>query len=333
MNEFHKTPRDSERDALLRNVSTYLPRRKDTMPCPDDSRLAALAEGKIHGLDRMQLVDHLATCDRCRESFSLLRYLMPPVPGRKRIFRPLALAASLVLVVMMVYVTTSSDTPRRESFVPPSAPISTDEKTAAPSSVEPVLQPAAQQHKVDPASPKREKYKQSLPVAFGSTGRDKKAIPSEKRMQAPPVEKRIKEEREPPVDSEDTSALMTLEKSPAPAMKKVHSAQDTADTLQERKGEIAPVSGIFPEPPPVETPPGRVQFAFFLSEKGEITGLTFDPGASPLVPPLRRALRQWRPRSAHGSQRLRFEAIWDGNGWKIQPSSISGGKRPGTSGT
>ncbi len=333
MNEFQKPPKDWERDALLRHLSTRLHHQKNPMPCPDDSRLAALAEGKIHGRERMELEDHLAACDMCRESFTLLRHLMPPVPERMRIFRPLALAASLVLVVMMVYVTSTSHTPRRESFVPSSSPVSLDEKITPPSTVEPDLRPAPPQHKAAPTTRESQKYKANPPAAFGAAERDKKSRPPGKRMQAPPVEEKSSKEMESSEVSEDTGALMTMEKSPAPATKRVRSEPARADTLQTRKGGTTTVSGIFPEPPPAGTPPGSVQFTLLLSEKGEITELIFDPETSLLVPPLRRALRQWSPGSTHRSGHLRFVAIWNGSVWNIQPSSISGGKRPGTSGT
>jgi len=87
--------------------------------CPDVETLAALVEGALAGEKKNAVMKHTAACSSCSEIFLLAGDLLAdePVHRSKRrsfaLYKPLALAASLLVVVVSIYVFyTSSVIPR-----------------------------------------------------------------------------------------------------------------------------------------------------------------------------------------------------------------------------
>jgi hypothetical protein len=68
--------------------------------CPGAEAISALVEREGKEADRLALLDHVMTCSACRRDFELLRavHVSSPDASRRR-FQPLALAASIALLV------------------------------------------------------------------------------------------------------------------------------------------------------------------------------------------------------------------------------------------
>jgi len=77
--------------------------------CPDNEAIAALADGSIHGQERDRLMKHIASCHECYDVYTLTRQLISQETSTQKkrrhqtIFKPLALAASLLIVVFSIY--------------------------------------------------------------------------------------------------------------------------------------------------------------------------------------------------------------------------------------
>ncbi|MBN1196920.1 MAG: hypothetical protein JXA62_05900, partial [Candidatus Aminicenantes bacterium] len=93
------------RDDAMRDLNREMQKSGVSAQCPDESQLAALAEGHLRQSDRRSLHLHLAECETCLETYSLLCSLLQDTASESRSRRswtPIALAASLVLVVISV---------------------------------------------------------------------------------------------------------------------------------------------------------------------------------------------------------------------------------------
>lgn len=101
--------------ASLREVGD----RTDQCPFPED--IAALVDGRITGQKRDEIMKHISSCDACCETFILAAELhkeaiAPSQAPKERsniiFFRPLALAASILIVVISIYLFFKSDVPK-----------------------------------------------------------------------------------------------------------------------------------------------------------------------------------------------------------------------------
>jgi hypothetical protein len=93
--------------------------RTDQCPLPED--IAALVEGRITGQKRDEIMKHISSCDACCETFILAAELhkeaIAPIKAPKErsniiFFRPLALAASILIVVISIYLFFKTDVPK-----------------------------------------------------------------------------------------------------------------------------------------------------------------------------------------------------------------------------
>lgn len=76
---------------------------------PDPETFAAVVEGTVHGDERDRILKHISACDTCYETFLLTTELQADLESGKEkarvnYFRPLALAASILIVVLSIYV-------------------------------------------------------------------------------------------------------------------------------------------------------------------------------------------------------------------------------------
>src|SRR5436853_7800219 len=81
------------------------------MACPNTELLAALAEGRLTPVERDALLEHLASCDDCRQTLLVLGSLNPaarirPVPRR---WIPWAAAAAIVTVTVIGFFLIETD--------------------------------------------------------------------------------------------------------------------------------------------------------------------------------------------------------------------------------
>jgi len=92
-----------------------------TDQCPSPEDIAALVEGRITGQKKDEIMKHISSCDTCCETFILASELhkeaMAPLQAPKErsniiFFRPLALAASILIVVISLYIFFKSDAPK-----------------------------------------------------------------------------------------------------------------------------------------------------------------------------------------------------------------------------
>lgn len=141
--------------ASLREVGD----RTDQCPPPED--IAALVDGRITGQKRNEIMKHISSCDACCETFILAAELhkeaiAPEQAPKERsniiFFKPLALAASILIVVISVYLFFKTDVPKTSSQL-----LEMDEATTSQDAVH-----------VQPAVPKEETpapRKYSIPKA------------------------------------------------------------------------------------------------------------------------------------------------------------------------
>ncbi len=73
--------------------------------CPSAEDIAALAEGRLQGAERDRLLRHVSSCADCYDVYMLtMKLTRPQVKIRSTIFRPLAMAASVLIIVASVFV-------------------------------------------------------------------------------------------------------------------------------------------------------------------------------------------------------------------------------------
>ena len=72
--------------------------------CPSFEEIAALVENKLKGKRRDKIMRHLSICDKCYKIFLMSSSLIDKKSTRKyHIFHPLALAASILIVVLSIF--------------------------------------------------------------------------------------------------------------------------------------------------------------------------------------------------------------------------------------
>lgn len=93
--------------------------KTDQCPFPED--IAALVDGRITGQKRDEIMKHISSCDACCETFILAAELhkeaiAPRQAPKERsniiFFRPLALAASILIVVISIYLFFKTGAPK-----------------------------------------------------------------------------------------------------------------------------------------------------------------------------------------------------------------------------
>lgn len=254
--------------------------RTDQCPLPED--IAALVEGRITGHKRDEIMKHISSCDACCETFILAAELhkeaIAPMKAPKErsniiFFRPLALAASILIVVISIYLffktdvpktsrqllemedsTTSRDAVQPQPAVPAEAPSSPgkysmskagkgvppDFKKGAPVSGE---EGRLEYSKTEEADKKRGFYDRKDHFKIAEKKEKQKEEKKAGRMQR---EKSVPEEEAFELDetrertkrrSETPIALQKADKPPQTAPKKMKAAVQTVETVEKARVE------------------------------------------------------------------------------------------------
>jgi hypothetical protein len=112
-----------------------------TDQCPSPENIAALVDGKITGQKRDEIMKHISSCDACCETFILAAELrketFAPMQAPKErsniiFFRPLALAASILIVAISIYLFFKTDAPKTSRQL-----LETDESTVSRDAAQP----------------------------------------------------------------------------------------------------------------------------------------------------------------------------------------------------
>ncbi len=92
-------------DEILGQTLSRALHRDQPVGCLNPEEMAALVDGRLQGEQRDRLMHHISACDRCYDIFILSAEMQEDM-GKKRIvvFRPLALAASVLLVVLSIVI-------------------------------------------------------------------------------------------------------------------------------------------------------------------------------------------------------------------------------------
>jgi len=256
--------------ASLRQVSAR------TNQCPSPESIAALVDGRITGQKRDEIMKHISSCDACCETFILAAELrketFAPMQAPKErsniiFFRPLAWAASILIVAISIYLFFKTDAPKtprqlletdettvsRDAAPPqptvPKAATSSPGKYSMPGAVK---ETPAGLKKGAPASAgerqwefsdrkdhfkmaeKKEKQKVEKKVGRIQT---QKTVPGEEALKLDETRERTKSRGEPP------TALQKAEESPRPAPEKMKVAAPAEEKEQaeqvQGKGQTA----------------------------------------------------------------------------------------------
>lgn len=79
--------------------------------CPSFEEIAALIDKRVKGKRRDEIMKHLSCCDRCYKVFLISSHLIEKKSTRKyHIFHPMALAASILIVVLSIFLFYRSNT-------------------------------------------------------------------------------------------------------------------------------------------------------------------------------------------------------------------------------
>lgn len=304
-------------DKSMRRLIRKAGRDGPLTACPEDVSLAALADGRMPASEKEDLFAHLAECDACLETYSLLCALKgknETRPGRERLaWKPMALAASLALVILSLFLLDH----RGRDLAPQIQP--------SPASA-PVAEPMAKAE----GKPKPEPLAGAVP-------------PARRTVPATPAEQEETKERESLKRKKSFADSVRIPEESAPA-----SIQDDKDLeargREKRKGEPAgrlrnlsreaqvktatrPIAGLqvpgiqLPTPPP-GTAPGRIIVMLVLGKDGIPVEINVDPPDSSLAIWIRRvvAKRRFTPCSLTPG-RKQFTADWDGRTWRIHSCS------------
>lgn len=95
--------------ALARGLVQSGARGEAGMDHPDPETIAAVVEGMVQGDERDGILKHISACDTCYDTFLLTAELQKDGESKKEkqkiiSFRPLALAASILIVIFSIYV-------------------------------------------------------------------------------------------------------------------------------------------------------------------------------------------------------------------------------------
>lgn len=98
-------------------------RQEQPEECPGPEELAALIDGHLDEEQKDQHMRHISACDRCYEAFILGSQMHKETVKRKNIvFNPLALAASVLIVILSIYIVYKSGlTPKKSEPEYPAA--------------------------------------------------------------------------------------------------------------------------------------------------------------------------------------------------------------------
>ncbi|HDP94807.1 MAG TPA: zf-HC2 domain-containing protein [Candidatus Aminicenantes bacterium] len=311
----------SFQDATLRELNREMQKSGLTVQCPDDSPLAALAEGRLSRPERESLHLHLAQCESCLETYSLLCSLLRDAAQNRhsrRSWTPMALAASLVLVVISFFL-----------FGPHGRDLAPGMELAADNAQFTVNREKDQDGKrakdetsVESSSPSRREGKPPVSPPDG-----KKVDPA-----GPPAPKqdRVRLQAEVP----EPGAKSRVQRQSRPAQKSGISAKENRvrhfEAAEEAPKATAPgdshkwAEKIRIDVQPANTPAGRISVVLAINARGMISDMTIDPPDSPLAAPVRRALQRHSfPPPSSPVRFLRLTIEWNGESWKIQSSEPS----------
>lgn len=316
---------ESSRDDAMRDLTREMQKSGASAQCPDESRLAALAEGRLLQSDRQSLHLHLAECEACLETYSLLcSLLQDTASGSRRSWTPLALAASLVLVVISVLLIG----PHGRDLAPRTEPTSgnarfNNAESTAPDDkqdIDEVAEEASAPLRADPKSTVSPLSRKKAASAGRFTPEPEPAL-----RQAETPEKSAKGRVERQSRLEQKHGISTAD-----------TQSRRLETARESPTLIAPgdaracAENIRIEIRPHNIPPGRIAVILAINTQGMVTGITVSPPESPLAPIVRRALQAHSfPAASSPLRHLRLDIEWNGDSWKIQPSMPS---NPGESG-
>jgi len=254
-----------------------------TDQCPSPEDIAALVDGRITGPKRDEIMKHISSCDTCCETFILAAELRKEAiaPGQAPkersnfiFFRPMALAASILIVVISMYLFFKTDVPKTsrqlletdettisqeaaqsQPAVPKGTPTSPDLESAAKDENEapPVLKKEAPApgkggrlgySKAEETEKKQEFYdrkddfKMAERKVEGKAARvqTKESVPHEKASESGESRERTKRRGESP------TALQKAEESPHSTRKKMKAAQVVekaqVEQIQEREQTV-----------------------------------------------------------------------------------------------
>ncbi|MGD2086106.1 MAG: hypothetical protein PVH61_07985 [Candidatus Aminicenantes bacterium] len=141
-----------------------------TDQCPSPEDIAALVDGRITGQKKDEIMKHISGCDACCETFILAAELHKPAIAPRQtakerrniiFFRPLALAASILIVVISIYLFFKTDVPKTSRQL-----VEMDESTTSQDAEQP--QPAVPK-KIPPSPGKYSvaKAKKGAPASAG----------------------------------------------------------------------------------------------------------------------------------------------------------------------
>ena len=129
-----------DRDKLGRLLAQKM-QSPDRDICPSTEEIAALADGSLQGAERDKLLRHISSCPDCYEVFSLTTELASS-PSKKRspIFRPMAMAASILIIAASVFIIFKSGVSLKQEEIPEpmmdAVTQSVEEKAPAPLIIE-----------------------------------------------------------------------------------------------------------------------------------------------------------------------------------------------------
>ena len=267
-------PLDPDDEVLGKVLSNGLP-GLEAGRCPSSEEIAAFLEGRLSGDKRDKLLLHLSSCSNCCEVFFLAADLHKERQGEIKkgrshavIFRPLALAASILVVIFSFYLFFKTDVPKT-----PDALVETRESAARSEAL-------ADQERAkalpEPAAPRRtgadSKFQEAdssrLPGVHGgyTMPKAKKGPPpgaGEDRGKIPPAEE---------VKKEDTFRRRgTLEKAGKKADKmfilKDQEEEIPADEIQEMEKSLGGSAAAEPKASQPAPPPAKLKTASPLGKK------------------------------------------------------------------
>ncbi len=253
--------------ASLRQVSAR------TNQCPSPESIAALVDGRITGQKRDEIMKHISSCDSCCETFILAAELrketFAPMQAPKErsniiFFRPLALAASILIVAISIYLffktdapktsrqlletdatTVSRDAAQPQPTVPKAAPITpgkysmSEAKQEAPAGLKKRAPISAGEGRLEDSTAKKadKKFefsdrKDHFKMAEKKEGEEagriqtKKSAPGEEALKLDETRERTKRQGEPP------TAVQKAEESPRSSPKKMKAAVQVVEREQ-----------------------------------------------------------------------------------------------------
>lgn len=304
-------------DKIMRRLIRKSGRDGPVTACLEDASLAALADGRMPAREREEILAHLAECEACLETYSLLCALKgkgETRPGRKRLaWKPMALAASLALAILSLFLLD----PRGRDLAPqvqPSPvaapvaePLAKAEEKPKPEPLAGAVPPGRRTVPDTLAEQEETKERDSLKSkkAFADSGHTPRESASASIQGDKDLKARGKEKRK-------GKPIGRLRNLPREAQVKIAARPNAG--LQ--------VSGIQLPTPPPGTAPGRIIVILVLGKDGIPEEIKVEPPDSSLAIWIRRGIakRRFTPCSLT-PRRMQFAADWDGRTWRIHSCS------------